>query len=79
MIQLAAPVDIAALRQRLFRLIWSSIALQQSTIKILERLTIHLAPPESVDVAETKDRLAEIFNSYAYLTKVILWDEDDQE
>lgn len=66
-------VDVAALRQRLFRLEASSSALSQTTIKILERLTITLVTPEPEDVAGLVDRLHDVFNEYAHLTRCTLW------
>ncbi len=71
--------EVAVLRQRLWRLIWSSLALEQSTIKILERLSLHLAPPEEADVADVTDRLHEVFNAYSFLTRTTLWHELDDE
>lgn len=72
--------DIATLRQRLFRLLWSSMTLSNSTIKILERLTIQLAPPEHEDIADLTDRLHEAFNAYSFLTRSTLWqDIEDAE
>lgn len=79
-IKLEDTQTVATLRQRLFRVLWSSIALQQSTIKILERLTINFAPPEPEDVADLTDRLHETFNAYSFLTRSGLWhDLDDDE
>jgi len=74
-------VDVAALRQRLFRILWSALALENSTIKILERTTLHCVPPEAEDVAELTDRLHELFNSYSFLTRTTIWQDacDDAE
>ena len=72
--------DLACVTQRLLRLLWSAMALQQSTIKILERITLHSEPPEPVDVADLTDRLHETFNAYSFLTRCNGWhDLDDDE
>ena len=69
----------AAMKQRLLRLLWSSFALQQSTIKILEKLTLEIAPPERADVADLTDRLHEVFNAYSFLTRCNGWHDLDDE
>jgi len=72
--------DLAALRQRLFRLLWSALALENSTIKILERTTLLCVPPEATDVADLTDRLHEAFNAYSFITRLPIWhDADDNE
>ncbi len=71
--------ELACLRQRLYRVMWSSMALTQSTIKILESVTIHLTQPSHGDVADVTDRLHEVFNSYSFLTRVTLWQEIDDD
>ena len=72
--------DNGCLAQRLHRLLWSTISLEQSTIKILERLTLLRTPPELEDVAELCDRLHETFNAYSFLTRCNGWhDLDDEE
>ena len=62
--------NLAALNQRLWRLLQAAILLEQSTIKILERASLHRAPPEVTDVADLTDRLHEVFNAYTFLTRV---------
>ena len=71
--------DYACLTQRLHRLLWSSLALQDSTIKILERLTLQREPPEPIDVASLTDRLHEVFNAYSFLTRCNGWHDIDDE
>ncbi len=71
--------DLACVNQRLLRVLWSAMALQQSTIKILERITLHRAPPEHEDVADITDRLNEVFNSYSFLTRCNGWHDLDDE
>ncbi len=71
--------DLACVRQRLFRILWSAVALEQSTIKILERTTLHSAPPEPEDVADLTDRLHETFNAYSFLTRCNGWHDLDDE
>ncbi len=73
--------DLACVTQRLLRLLWGALALEQSTIKILERTTLHREPPEPVDVAGLTDRLHEVFNAYSFLTRCNGWPdfEDDHE
>ena len=71
--------DTAALRQRLFRILWGAIALEQSTIKILERATLHCAPPEAEDAADLTDRLHELFNAYSFLTRIKIWQDIEDE
>ena len=71
--------DTGALVQRLYRILWGAMALEQSTIKILERATLHLAPPEPVDAADLTDRLHELFNAYSFLTRVKLWQDVDND
>ncbi len=74
--------DIACITQRLMRVLWSSLAITQSTIKILERITILNIAPEHEDVADMTDRLSETFNAYSFLTRCNGWhdlDEDEQE
>jgi len=71
--------NLACVRQRLFRLLWSATSLEQSTIKILERITLHSALPESVDVADLTDRLHETFNAYSFLTRCNGWLDLDDE
>ena len=59
---------------------YASLALEQSTIKILERTTLHRLEPELEDVADLTDRLHEVFNAYSFLTKCNGWhDLDDDE
>jgi len=72
-------VDVAALRNRLFSLVWCARSLSQTTIKILERLTITLVPPEPEDVAGLVDRLHDVFNQYAHLTRCTLWQDAELE
>ncbi len=69
--------NLAALRGRLFRLLWSALALENSTIKILERTTLHCEPPEAADVADLTDRLHEAFNAYSFLTRLPEWHDLD--
>jgi len=71
--------DFGCVNQRLLRVLWSSITLTQSTIKILERITLHRAPPEPVDVADLTDRLHEVFNAYSFLTRCTGWHDLDDE
>ncbi len=72
--------DLPCLTQRLLRILHGCIALEQSTIKILERITLHLAAPEPVDVADLTDRLHEVFNAYSFLTRCNGWhDLDDSD
>ncbi len=75
--------DLACVTQRLLRVMHGTIALEQSTIKILERTTLHLAAPNLADVADLTDRLHEVFNAYSFLTRCNGWhdldDEDDVE
>ena len=71
--------DLAALRQRLFRLLWSAMTLEQSTIKILERTTLYRERPEPADIADVTDRLHEVFNAFQQATKVTLWHDFDDE
>ena len=71
--------DTAALNQRLFRILWGAMALEQSTIKILERATLHGAPPEAEDAADLTDRLHELFNAYSFLTRIKIWQEIDND
>jgi len=73
-------VDLSALNQRLWRILESAMALENSTIKILERTTIHLEKPEPADIADITDRVHECFNAFQQATKVALWhDLDDEE
>jgi len=69
--------DLATLRSRLFRLLWSALALENSTIKILERTTLLCVPPEAEDIADLVDRLHEAFNAYSFLTRCIAWQDDE--
>lgn len=74
--------DVACLRQRLFRVVFASVALEGKVIDVLSRLTVLNAPVTYADVAETTDRLHEIFNAYSFLTRCNGWhdlDEDDEE
>jgi len=71
--------NMPALRQRLWRLLWSATALEQSTIKILERTSLHNEPPEPVDVADLTDRLHEVFYAFTFLTRVPTWHDIDDE
>ena len=73
------PPDFGCLRQRLFRILWSAMALEQSTIKILERITQLHEQPEPVDVADLTDRLHETFNAYSFLTRCNGWHDLDDE
>lgn len=73
------PKDLACVNQRLLRILWSAMALQQSTIKILERITLLHEPPEPVDVADLTDRLHETFNAYSFLTRCNGWHDLDDE
>ncbi len=78
--KLKDSTDIACVRQRLMRVLWSTLALQQSTIKILERITILGVAPDHEDVADLTDRLHESFNAYSFLTRCNGWhDLDDDE
>lgn len=72
-------VDLSALNQRLFRILWSAMTLEQSTIKILERTTLHHERPEPADIADLTDRIHEIFNAFQQCTKVTLWHELDED
>lgn len=73
-------VEIGFLRQRLFGLMWSTMTLTQSTIKILERLTLYRALPEAEDVASLTDNLHNAFNAYTFITRSQVWqDIDDNE
>ena len=74
-----SDADLPCLRQRLLRLLWSAMALQQSTIKILERITLHNEPPEPVGVADLTDRLHETFNAYSFLTRCNGWHDIDED
>jgi len=77
-IKLAKPQELGALKQRLFRLLWATITLEQSTIKILERTSLYVALPEPADVADLTDRIHEAFNAFAQLRKTSIWlDVDD--
>ena len=71
--------DLAAMVQRLYRILWGAIALEQSTIKILERATLHCEAPESADAADLTDRLHEVFNAYSFLTRISLWHDADDD
>ncbi len=71
--------SLPALRQRLFRLLWGAMALEQSTIKILERITLHNEPPAPEDVADVTDRLHELFNTFSFLTRIPTWHDDELE
>lgn len=77
--------QVRDLRNMLFRLLWSSIALNTEITQTLERLTTLGAAPDSADVASIKDRLHGIFNVYTTLGKNRLWqdaeaaDDDDPE
>jgi len=71
--------DLAALRQRLFRILWSALALENSTIKILERTTLNRERPEPADVADLTDRIHEVFTAFQRCTKVTLWHDFDDE
>lgn len=71
--------EIATLRQRLFRILWSAFALEQTTIKILERLTMLRTLPEDEDVADLTDRLHETFNAYTFLTRSQAWHDIEDE
>jgi len=68
--------DLAALSQRLFRILWSAQSLEQSTIKILERTTLYRERPDPADIADLTDRIHEVFTAFQYATKVTLWHED---
>lgn len=78
-IKLEETVDVAALRQRLYRLLWSSMALTQSTTKVLERITVFRVLPEDEDVADLTDRLHETFNAYSFITRCKLWQDVDED
>jgi len=69
--------NLAALRGRLFRLLWSALALENSTIKILERTTLHCVPPEAIDIADLTDRLHEAFNAFTFLQRLPIWHEHE--
>jgi len=69
--------DLAALRQRLFRVFWSAMSLEQSTIKILERTTLHSVPPDLEDIADLTDRLHETFNAFTFLQRITLWQDTE--
>ncbi len=71
--------DLACVTQRLLRLLYATLALEQSTIKILERTTLHREVPEPVDVASLTDRLHEVFNAYSFLTRCNGWHDLDDE
>ncbi len=70
--------DLVCVTQRLMRIMYGCIALEQSTIKILERTTLHLAVPEHADVADLTDRLHEVFNAYSFLTRCNGWHDLDE-
>ncbi len=71
--------DLAALSQRLFRLLHAAITLENSTIKILERTTLYCERPDASDIAEVVDSVHTVFNRFQQTTKVTLWHEDDDE
>lgn len=72
-------VDLAALNQRLFRILQSALALENSTIKILERTTLFCERPDPADIADITDRVHECFNAFQQATKVTLWHDFDDE
>ena len=61
------------------RVLWSTLALNQSTIKILERITVLEVDPDHEDVADLTDRLHEVFNAYSFLTRCNGWHDLDDE
>jgi len=74
--------DVACIRQRLFRVVFASVALEGKIIDVLSRLTVLQAPVSHADVAEVTDRLHEVFNAYSFLTRCNGWhglDDDDEE
>ncbi len=72
-------VDLAALQQRLFRVLWSALALENSTIKILERTSLFRERPDPADIADVTDRIHECFNAFQQCTKVKLWHDFDDD
>ncbi len=70
-------VDLAALNQRLFAILWSAMQLENSTIKILERTTLYRERPAMAEIADLTDRVHDVFNQFQRCTKVSLWHEDD--
>jgi len=77
MIRHTECVDLAALSQRLFAMLYAAIELENSTIKILERTTLYRERPDPADIAEVVDQVHGIFNRFQQLTKVTLWHDDE--
>lgn len=71
--------DTACIRQRLWRVLRSSIALEASVIACLERLTVIQVAMDHEDVADVTDRLHEVFNSYSFLTRCNGWHDIDDD
>jgi len=70
-------VDLAALSQRLWRLLYAAMTLENSTIKILERTSLYYERPEAADIAEVVDAVHTLFARFQQTTKVTLWHVDD--
>ena len=71
--------ELAALSQRLFRLLHAAISLENSTIKILERTTLYCERPDAPNIAEVVDAVHAVFNRFQQTTKVELWHNDVQD
>ncbi len=71
--------DLAALSQRLWRLLYAALELENSTIKILERTSLYSERPDDADIAEVVDAVHVTFNRFQQLTKVALWHDDEQD
>ena len=71
--------DISCVKQRLFRVLLACISLEQSSIQVLERITLLGLTPELEDVASLTDRLHEVFNAYSFLTRCNGWHDVDDE
>ena len=69
--------DLASLTQRMFRLQVAALTLVNTTIKILERTTLHYERPEAVDIAEVVDAIHTVFNRFQQCTKVSTWHDDE--
>lgn len=71
--------DLPCIRQRLFRILEDTSALEASIIACLRRDIVLNGTYDHEDVANVQDRLHEVFNAYSFLTRCNGWHDLDDE